>query len=184
MEEFKRSLFAAQRNRQDRLDAVLPSLESDWSMGEFDFEAHLRKIDQEKDAEIDRFHAQNPEFRKSNVVCTKWLQGLCCYIDYKCPQLHVYNPDLFPICRFFIKEKSCTNPACIFRHPGRDEEVICIEYARGFCKDGPKCDFTHRKYDEDEMGNIRYHVDEALNSHREARRRAELLINDNPKVTQ
>ena len=160
-------------------DLYLPSLETDWRI-QLDFEKDLAQVDIENRKEVDSFQSKNPTFRKSREVCTKWLHGLCIFADFQCPQLHIYDPKLFPICRFFIKDKSCTNPDCIFRHPGREEEVICVEYARGFCKDGPKCDFSHRLYAEEDRSRIRHLVDEALQSHRNHKRTSELQLYDRP----
>lgn len=155
----------------------LACLESDWAMREFDFEADLRREDARKAAIIADFQRNNPDFKKSDVVCTKWLEGLCMFQDHDCEKLHVYDPDLFAICRFYIRDKQCTNPNCPFRHPGRDDEIICVDFANGFCKNGPKCDFVHRKHDESERENIARHSDVAKTSHREAKRRASKLLN-------
>ncbi len=162
-----------------RTDKVIPSLESDWTIGRFDFEDHLERLDGLEQKEIDEFQKANPKFKKINEVCTHWLDGRCMYADYECTRLHIYDAELFPICRFFIRDNSCTNPDCIFRHPGRDEQVICIEYARGFCKNGSSCDNTHLRYDENERESIRYHVDEAMQSHRDAKRRAQSRLIEN-----
>lgn len=144
-----------------------------WTLPRFKWEDHIDELDRKEREVTEAWRRANPRFKKSNVVCTHWLRGLCTYLDFECPNLHVYDSELFPICRFYIRgDGSCTNPECIFRHPGRDEEVLCVDYARGFCKDGERCDYTHQRHPESERPNIRHHVNLAITSRRREQTRS------------
>lgn len=179
VELFRTQLLQSAMSGRGAIDRVIPTLESDWAIKEFDFEHHFVEMDaEERRIEQEYREKERPDFRKRNEVCQKWLRGLCAFPDYMCEGLHIYNPDLFPTCLFYTNA-TCTNPNCPFRHPGEDEEVLCVEYARGFCKDGVACNFKHRQFGEEERERIRNHVDAAIHSHRESRRRAAALLQRN-----
>lgn len=156
---------------------IVPAEEDDWLLPKFEWEDYLEEREQERLEERQAYFKANPDKKKSNVICSKYLQGLCIYTkEYECPNLHVYEPELFPICRFFIRGRiECTNPDCVFRHPGRGEEVLCLAYANGFCKDGERCDYTHKKLSEEQLVNMRHHVQEAMNSHTRFRKRGKAI---------
>lgn len=151
-------------------DHRIPTVESDCAIGAFDFEHYFDVYDSEEQAITEEFEQKNPTFRKSEEVCTHWLRGLCQFVDHECPNLHIYEPRLFPLCQFYIRGKgNCTNPDCIFRHPGDKQQVFCVDYARGFCKNGLHCDYKHKKLSADDVEGMRHHVDEAIQSHKRYR---------------
>ena len=154
-------------NRQ-RYDQVLPSTESDCAIGAFDFENYLATSDLQEEAIIKEFALKQPKFKKNEEVCTHWLRGLCQFVDHECPNLHIYEPQLFPLCQFHVRgQGNCTNADCIFRHPGDDRQVLCVDYARGFCKNGLHCDYKHKKLRAEDLQSLRHHVEEAIQSHKQ-----------------
>lgn len=111
--------------------------------------------------------------RKKPIVCAHWLRSLCHKNEYTCDELHVFDPELLPICRFFLKG-CCTNGDCKFRHPVSEQsDLYCVAYARGFCPRGAKCDERHIQHSEQERRNIGRHVIAAARTHKRARLRAE-----------
>ena len=84
-----------------------------------------------------------------------------CKKNKTCDRLHQYDLQRMPHCRFFTS--GCLEPACIYQaratpHPTRlvvclmlcqhkddnqDDRGNCTFYARGFCKNGPRCSRNH-----------------------------------------
>lgn len=130
-----------------------------------DLEEYAEILDRQQEAIEAAFRRANPTFRKQNTICKHWLRGLCKFRDYDCPHQHVYDDRLRPVCHFFIRNQ-CTNPDCPFLHPNQTESVLCVSYARGFCKLGDKCPWQHKRKTEHDLLNYRHCVEEAEMSQR------------------
>ena len=86
---------------------------------------------------------------------------------------------MFPICQFYIN-RQCTNPDCIYRHPTTEKETLfCVDYARGFCAQGPKCSQKHDKFTADERRHIGDNVIRAVESHKRMQRRRPGTVDEN-----
>lgn len=116
-------------------------------------------------------------WRKKPVMCTKWWLGRCYFRWWDCEALHVCDMSLREVCQFYARGPDCcTNPDCTFLHPAREQQVLCVAYARGFCPDGKRCTSTHRRFGADQRDRIASHVADAQASRRaEMSRRAQQL---------
>jgi hypothetical protein len=85
-------------------------------------------------------HNKSSNFKRE--VCTFWMRSVC-KKNKMCDRLHQYDLERMPHCRFFTS--GCLEPACIYQHKddNKEERGNCIFYARGFCKNGPKCSRNH-----------------------------------------
>lgn len=77
------------------------------------------------------------------VVCKHWMRGLCKKGDL-CEFLHEYNLKKMPECWFFSQYGECSNAECIYLHIDPSQKIKeCMQYARGFCRNGPNCRNKH-----------------------------------------
>jgi hypothetical protein len=114
----------------------------------FDFEDYLDERDRMEARSADEFYLKHPESRrKLQSMCTHWLRGLCQKGPLMCEYLHQYSVETMPICKFFLQGK-CTNDECNFKHelpPSATQVERCLQYATGFCPQGPRCALVHIK---------------------------------------
>lgn len=139
----------------------------DWVL---DLDVHMAAQDRERERVIEIFQRQHPHFRKQDTICKHWLRGLCKFRDYDCPYQHVYDMRLVPVCHFYVRGE-CTNADCTFLHPMSADTVLCVSYARGFCKLGKKCPWQHKRLAATEVDALERHVVAAEISQREYHRR-------------
>jgi cleavage and polyadenylation specificity factor subunit 4 len=114
----------------------------------FDIENNLTAMDDDAHAQREAFYLQNPEMReKLRSMCTHWLRGLC-QKEWSCEYLHQYNVDTMPICKFFLHSKCEHGQECVFRHVLPPSTLLtnpCLDFALGFCAQGPTCSQQHLK---------------------------------------
>jgi hypothetical protein len=130
------------------------------------------------DAPIDALEEQERQFfaplepkKKIASVCKHWLRGLCRRNMYTCDYYHIYDEELLPLCQFFTRGE-CNIPDCMFRHPVLAKDMVyCVDYARGFCKDGPKCLKRHARFESSELAKRQQHIDYAIKSNVRARQK-------------
>lgn len=131
-----------------------------------------RKQDHIREDAEKKFREKNPNPPRFNTVCKFFLQGRCQFEDYECKYLHIYDERLFPECQFYKSTGSqCTNPDCSFRHPDVAEQVECVSFAKGFCKDGPKCMWVHVKQKASQLENVPENVHRAIKTHQKEKQR-------------